>query len=387
MRITFDISPAVHHHGGLGRYAHELLAALTEIDLADEYSAFFYSPRGDEHPDPPLDRIRAKTLRLPAKPWRMSVLLAYLVGAGMDRWLPEGDIFHSTDHLLPPLRRSRSVFTIHDLIFRFFPEYHLPLNRWYLSLMLPRFVERADAIIAVSENTRRDAVRLLNVAPEKTTVIHEGVNPAFRPLSDSAPLEAVRAKYGLGQRFVLYLGTIEPRKNLVTLIESYQLLLKHDPAAPQLVIAGRKGWLYTPVFDRVRSLGLEERIRFTDYVEPDDVPLLMNAATLFVFPSLYEGFGLPPLEAMACGTAVLCSNASSLPEVVGEGAILVDPRDAGALADSMERILGDERLRAELRARGLAQASKFSWEKAARETLSVYRDVFDGKFKNGARRG
>jgi glycosyltransferase involved in cell wall biosynthesis len=383
MKITVDISPAVHHHAGLGRYAHELLAALTALDLVDEYSAFYYVTHENERPDPPLDRVPAKIARLPAKPWRMSVLLAYFAGTTMDRWLPESDIFHATDHLLPPLRGSRSVFTIHDLIFRFFPEYHLPLNRWYLSLMLPRFVKRADSIIAVSESTRRDALRLLQIPPEKITVIYEGVNPAFRPLKDAAQLASVCAKYHLPSRFMLYLGTIEPRKNLVTLLEAYHALHQRGGATPALVVAGRKGWLYQPVFDRVRELGLEGRVYFTDYIHSADAPTLMNAAEVFVFPSLYEGFGLPPLEAMACGTPVICSNASSLPEVVGEGGILFQPRDVGGLVAAIESVLSDERLRAQLCARGLAQASRFSWERAARETLFVYRRVFEEKASHG----
>ena len=383
MRITLDLSPAVHHHAGLGRYAHELLAALTALDHTNEYSAFYYATRGNERPEPPLDRVPARAIRLPAKPWRMSVLLAYLVGVTMDRWLPPGDIFHATDHLLPPLRLSRGVFTIHDLIFRFFPEFHLPLNRWYLSLMLPRFMQRADAIIAVSESTRRDALRLMGIPPEKVTVIYEGVNQAFRPLKDAVRLEEVRARYNLPPRFILYLGTIEPRKNIQMLLDAYHGLLGRDGEAPALVIAGRKGWLFQPVFDRVRELGLEARVHFTDYISPRDTPALLNAAEVFVFPSLYEGFGLPPLEAMACGTPVICSNAASLPEVVGDGGILIDPRDVGALVEALERVLSDENLRRDLRARGLAQASRFSWESAARETCAVYEAVGRGKKAEG----
>ncbi len=387
MRVTVDISPAVHHHAGLGRYAAELLAALAALDGDDRFCAFYYAPRGDERPEPPLDRLPAQTVRLSAKPWRMSVLLAYLAGLNMDRWLPSGDLFHATDHLLPPLGASASVFTIHDLIFRFYPEYHLPLNRWYLSLMLPRFMRRADAIIAVSENTRRDVTRLMQIPADKITVIYEGVNPSFRPVRDAAELVRVRERYRLPGRYVLYLGTIEPRKNLVTLLEAYRALLAREKDMPDLVIAGRKGWLYQPVFDRVRELGLAPRVRFTDWIASDDAPALLSAADVFVFPSLYEGFGLPPLEAMACGTPVICSNASSLPEVVGEAGVLFDPQDPGALAGALARVLADESLRAELRERGLAQAARFSWERAARETLAVYRQAAASRAGCASKRG
>lgn len=374
VRITIDVSPAVHRHAGLGRYSHELLAALTALDHNNDYSAFYYATGRYERLDPPIDRIPAKKIWLPAKPWRLSVLLAYLFRVSMDSWIPPSDIFHATDHLLPPLKCT-TVFTIHDLIFRFYPEYHLPLNRWYLSLMLPRFMRRADAIIAVSENTKSDAARLLDISPDTIAVIHEGVNQSYRPITDPRQLEAVRAKYLLPQHFILYLGTIEPRKNLPTLLEAYRLLLDRDRTKPTLVIAGRKGWLYQPVFDRVRDLGLDTQVLFTDYIESSDLPALMSAAELFVFPSLYEGFGLPPLEAMACGTPVICSNTSSMPEVVGDGGLLFNPRDVSACADAMERVLKDDNLRAGLRARGLSQAARFTWERTARETLEVYERV------------
>ena len=375
MRILVDVSPAVHHHAGIGRYADELLRALVAIDAADEFQVLYNLMGPGERLEPPLDSLRAHPVGLPAKPWRMSVLLAELGHVPMDRWLPRCDIFHATDHLLPPLRKAGSVFTIHDLIFLHFPQYHLPLNRWYLGLMLPRFLRRADALIAVSENTKRDVVKLRKVAPEKITVIYEGVNPAYKPLEDPGALGRVREKYKLPDQFLLYFATLEPRKNLATLLDAYHALLGAGQTIPPLVIAGRKGWLYQPIFDRVRELGLAERVHFTDWIDEQDAPVLMNAASAFIYPSLYEGFGLPPLEAMACGTPVICSSASSLPEVVGDGGLLFEPTDARALASAITRVLGDERLRAQLRARGIAQARKFTWEQAARETLQVYQDV------------
>ncbi len=379
MRITLDLSPAVHHHAGLGRYAHELLTALTQIDPANTYQSIYYAPTGHERPDPPLDRLPSQAIRLPAKPWRLSVLLADFAGLGMDDWLPHTDIFHATDHLLPPLKRARSVFTIHDLIYQFFPEHHLPLNRWYLRLMLPRFMRRANAIIAVSENTRRDVTRLMNIPAEKITVIHEGVNPRFRPISEANALAQVRATYQLPERFILFLGTLEPRKNLLRLIEAYHALVTRNATTPPLVLAGRKGWLFQPIFERVKALGLEDKTIFTGWIAEADAPLLLSAAEVFAYPSVYEGFGLPPLEAMACGTPVITSNASSLPEVVGNAGILLSPDDAPAWANALERVLSDAGLRADLRARGLARARQFTWEATARQTLAVYQQVADGK--------
>ncbi len=387
MHITMDISPAVHKHAGLGRYAAELLTALMAVAPEHEYSAVYYAPTGNERPAPPLDNVPAQALRLGAKPWRMNVLLSDYLGRGMDRAVPAGDVFHGTDHLLPVYKHSRTVFTVHDLIYLFYPQYHLRLNRWFLTLMLPRFLRRADGVIAVSEHTRRDVMTHMRIPEEKITVIYEGANPNYRPLNDPAAVAAVRAKYNVPERYILFFSTIEPRKNLGALLGAYHALLARPGTWPDLVIAGRKGWLYEPVFARVQALGLTERVRFTDWVAEADAPALMNGAEVFVYPSLYEGFGLPPLEAMACGVPVVASSASSIPEIVGEAGLLVNPTDEGALMEAMQAALTDPQLRASMRARGLARAKRFTWEAAARETLKVYARVVDEHgAKNNARR-
>lgn len=376
MRIGFDLSPAVHRHAGLGRYAHELLSALVASDHANEYLTLFNSPHGDLKPAPPLDRLPAHRIPLDAKPWRMSVWLAHVFNLGMDRWLPRCDLFHATDHLLPRFKHAKTVFTLHDLIFRFYPEYHLPLNRWFLTVAMPHFLCRADAIIAVSECTKRDAVRLYTIAPEKIAVIYEGVNPALHQIVDSTRLGEIRARYAKNQPYLLFVSTIEPRKNIVALVDALQLVRVRG-FAQRLLIVGRKGWLYQPIFDHVKQTGMGDVVDFLDFVPDDDLAALLSACDAFVFPSLYEGFGLPPLEAMACGAPVICSNTSSLPEVVGDAALLVNPRNPGEIANAIERVLTDHPLRDELRGKGILQAAKFSWERAARETLAVYRRVME----------
>src|SRR3990172_11087686 len=376
MRIAIDVSPAVHHHAGFGRYAHELLVALTHVAPSHTYNVFYYAPRGDERPAPPLDHLPARAIRLPAKPWRMAVLLADFGGAPMDCWLPAGDVIHATDHFLRLVRGARTVFTIHDLIYRFYPEHHLPLNRWYLSLMLPRFMRRADAIIAVSENTRRDVLRLIPEIPEeKISVVYEGVSPIYRPIRDAVELSRVRTRYHLPDRFILALSTIEPRKNLPMLLEAYHALSQQRPDTPPLVLAGRSGWLYAPTFEKAHALGLEQHLCVTGWITEEDMPALISMAEAFAYPSLYEGFGLPPLEALACGAPVICSNASSLPEVIGDAGLLVSPHDVKAWVEALQRVLTDPSLRAELCARGLARARQFTWEAAARKTLAVYQAV------------
>jgi glycosyltransferase involved in cell wall biosynthesis len=376
MRICINASPAVHHVAGLGRYTQELMAALLAVDPDNDYVAFYNRP-AEARVDPPLDSVSHLTTNLPTKPWRMSALLAHFVRISQDWLFPQIDLFHATDHLLPRLSGVKSVFTLHDLVFRFYPETHKLLNRWFLTLMMPRFLQAADAVIAVSEWTKKDAMELYRLDEDKITVIYEGVNPLFRPASQER-ISALRQKYGILNKFILSVGTIEPRKNLTSLVEAYRSLKDQDREL-QLVIVGKKGWLYEGFFRKLRELGLEEDVIFPGFVSDEDLPTLYSAADLFVLPSLYEGFGLPVLEAMACGTPVITSNASSLPEVTGEAALLVDPHDTGALVRAARAVLDGEELRSELRAKGPKQAARFSWEKAARETLVVYTSLLAGR--------
>ncbi|MBC7226910.1 MAG: glycosyltransferase family 4 protein [Thermoflexales bacterium] len=375
MNLCLDLSPIVHQKAGLASYARELATQLLEIEAGLSWSAFHY----DRHPPvslpPPLDRLPRRVVPWGAYRWRLTAALSHFLGLSMDGLFQGVDLFHATEHLLPRFSRIRTVFTLHDLIFLFHPETHKPLNRWFLTLMMPRFLRAADAVIAVSECTKRDAVRAYGIPEEKITVIYEGVSLRFRP-ADPEAVRVVRAKYGLPEHFILYVGTIEPRKNLTALLEAYAALqARNTQYATRLVIVGKKGWLYEGFFRRLRELGLEEHVHFTGYVPDEDLPALYSAADLFVFPSLYEGFGLPVLEAMACGVPVVCSNTSSLPEVAGDAALLVDPADVRALAEAMERVLADEALRATLRTRGLERARQFTWEATARRTLEVYRRV------------
>jgi glycosyltransferase involved in cell wall biosynthesis len=393
MRVCIDISAAVHRRAGLGRYAQELTRALLDRELGEQppavsYSAFYHQ-RGQAHLDPPFERLPCITTSLSVKPWRLATMLAYLGGVGMERFFPGVDLFHATEHLLPRFRRLPAIFTLHDLIFRFDPGSHKLLNRIYLSLMAPRFLRAARAVIAVSECTRRDAIRLYGLPEEKIHVIYEGVDARFEPVRQPGLLQAVRQKYALPQRFILHVGTIEPRKNLPRLFEAFSklearsstLALSQGDSAGELeahdsqpvthlVLAGKTGWLSDETFQCAKALG--DRAIFTGYVADEDLPALYTLADLLVMPSLYEGFGLPVLEAMRCGTPVACSNTSSLPEVAGEAALLFDPRNVRSMAEAIGRGVSDTSLRAELSARGLVQAAKFNWERAAQQTRQVY---------------
>lgn len=365
MTVCFDLSAAAHERGGLGRYAANIAASL--VKLGARLSAFINHP-GESRLRPPLSDLPTFSVHLQRKRWRLRAAVSYFGGPDLGRVFPGVTLFHATEHLLPVIPGAHSVFTLHDVAYLRYPQYHLLQNRAYLTLMMPRFLKRASAVICVSEATRRDALHFYNLPPEKLHVVAEGVEPHFRPVPLNVQAE-VRARYHLPERFILYVGTIEPRKNLITLLEAHAAL----PAEVGLVIAGHKGWLYDETLTRAALLG--NRARFLGHVPEADLPALLSAASVFAFPSVFEGFGLPPLEALACGTPVVASAASSLPEVVGAAGLLVPPLDVAAWVTALRRVLEDADLRANLSAQGRARAAHFTWEQAARATWQVYRAV------------
>jgi len=369
--ICLDLSAAAHERAGLGRYAANLPQSMLKLEPG--LNAFINDFR-ESRLGLPLNALPTHTAGLPRKLWRLRAAASYFGGPSLDRAFAGVTLFHATEHLLPKLTRARSVFTLHDTAYLVFPHYHLLQNRLYLTWMMPRFLARADAVIAVSENTRRDALRFYRLDPSKVHVIPEGVEPRFQPENDPQQLAEIKKRYRLPDRFILCVSTIEPRKNLLLLLEAYAALRPQHPQVG-LVIAGGKGWLYESFFERLRSLGLETQVTLTGYVPEADLPTLINSAEVFAYPSLFEGFGLPPLEAMACGVPVVCSNASSLPEVVGDAGLLLPPDDGRGWVEALSRLLTDTVLHADLRARGLARAGHFTWETAARQTFEVYEEV------------
>lgn len=276
-------------------------------------------------------------------------------------------------HVLPLVHPRSSVVTVHDLGYLYYPGAHRLLDRLYLDLSTHYNACTAGRVIAVSQATKDDLTQHYGIAPDKITVVYSGCDETMQPVEDDATIERVKARYGIQGDYILYVGTLQPRKNLERLLEAYAMVRKQAGRGemPCLVIAGRRGWLYRQIFQRVERLGLETAVVFPGYVPQDDLPALLSGARLFVFPSLYEGFGLPVLEAMACGTPVLCSNSSSLPEVAGNAAFLVDPLYVDGMAEAMNRLLHDGGLRARLVERGLQRVRQFSWDRCARETLAV----------------
>ncbi len=371
MRIAIDYTSAVRQAAGIGRYTRGLVAAAIQLDQVNQYVLLVAG--GSPQPPMPFPVAANVTYRpIPASDRALAILWHRLrLPLFADAWAGGADIFHSPDFTLPPLWRARGILTVHDLTFMHYPDCAPPGLVSYLKSAVPRSVRRARLILADSESTKRDIVELLGTPPNKVRVVYAGVGPEFAPVTQEDILAGVRTRYNLTWPFVLNVGTLEPRKNHLRLIRSFAQLLPHHPDL-RLVLVGGKGWLYEDVQAEVARLKLQGRVVFPGFVADADLPALYSLASVFAYPSLYEGFGLPVLEAMACGTPVVCSNASSLPEVAGDAALLVDPTDVEALARALDQGLSDQPMRQAMRTRGQAQAARFTWSAAARTLLDAY---------------
>lgn len=368
-RIGIDARLTYYTQGGIAQYTQHLIRALAALEPAHEF-LILHSRKDMRNlaTAPGQHRIRCWT---PAHHRFERLALAVEVAP------LRLDLLHSPDFIPPLDGHYRSVITVHDLAFLRYPQFLTVASRRYYNNQIAAAVARADAIIAVSETTRADLLDLLGVPPQKIAVIPEAASEQFRP----TPLEEVerlRAKRGLPTSYILFVGTIEPRKNIGGLLHAYAHLRATLPDAPPLVIVGGRGWLDEEVFTLCEDLALGQWVIWYGPADPADLPALYSGAAVFCLPSFYEGFGLPPLEAMACGTPVVVSNRSSLPEVVGEAGLLVDPDDAAEIGEALHRVLTDSDLAAEMRRCGLQRAAMFSWAETARQTLALYERTLEG---------
>ncbi len=363
MRIGIDARLVHYRQAGISQYTLRLLDELARIAPDDEFVVF--QSRKDGQPLVTQPNFVRYPLWTPPH-HRLEQWLLPLELAGVDL-----DVLHSPD-FIPPFRRNcKSVITIHDLNFLLYPHFLTPQSASYYG-QIDQAVRKCDQIIAVSESTKRDIVRLTGAPENKITVVYEAAHPMFRPFDDPAQVAGVKERLGIPRDYILFVSTIEPRKNVPTLLMAFKRLLDSYKLPVNLVLAGEKGWLFKEVFALVEKLDLNGRVQFLGRVSPEDLLGLYNAAQMLVHPAFYEGFGLPPLEAMACGTPVVVSNTSALPEIVGDAALLVDPTDADGMAVAMWRVLSDEGLQRQMREKGLRRARRFSWKKAALETLNIY---------------
>ena len=369
MKIAANIQPMLHSgKSGIGYYEQELLKALFEADENDNFLLQYFDPRrmqGD-----PAARFGRENISAEPCKWFSATLYQLL-------WtvLPipyrlffksRPDVTMFFNYYLPPFARGKRVLVVYDTVIKDYPETMSFKTRTMLNLTLKRSIKRADRIITISEFSKNRIIKHFGVAPENIVIIPCAADEKkFFPMNDrDAVRQQVCPKYGIDGEYYLYLGNLEPRKNIAGLIEAYGKAVKKRSDIPLLVIAGGKGWQYDEIFSRVKELGLSDRIIFTGYVDDDDVPLLMNGAEAFCFPSLYEGFGMPPLEAMSCGVPVIVSNNSSLPEVVGECGISVDPYDTDDIAAALIKMT-DREFSDVQRIKGIERAKAFSWKKSA----------------------
>lgn len=367
MRIGIDAS-TIGTQGGPRTYVLNLISSILEIDKENDYVVFYNS---EEH----LGRFpQAKEVVVPfsnpaTRLFREHLLMAY-------HYKKERlDIVHNPKSAISILKPCKTVVTIFDLIPVTNPETEKWMARVYWKIQIPIAARHADFVITSSEFAKKEIIGRYGTPGDRIRVIPISYNIHCRPIGAGPEAEAARKRYSMPDKYILYVGTIQPRKNISTLIKAYSSLAKIGRIKHKLVITGRKGWLYDPLFELIKDEEMEERIVFTGFVPDEELPYIYNGADLFVYLSLFEGFGIPPLEAMACGIPVICSNTTSLPEVVGDAGMLVAPTDQKAVEEAILKVLENADLRADMREKGLIQAKKFSWERTARETLEVYRDV------------
>jgi glycosyltransferase involved in cell wall biosynthesis len=380
LRIAIDYTSAVNQSAGIGRFVRNLVHAVVANDPTDAFVLLHADPNpGREPAYPDASNVTRRVLRVNER-WTNIIWHRLQVPIPADWLTGPVDLFHSPDFVLPPIRGARSILTVHDLAFLLYPECAEASLRAYLEKTVPRSVQRATYVVADSENTRNDVICLLGVPPERVTVVPGGVDPAFQPVEDPARLAALRREIGLDETtpYILFIGVIEPRKNLVGLVDAFDILKARRPLPHKLVLAGKRGWLSDGTMERADRSPFRTDIIFPGFIPDGELPTLYSAAEAFAFPSHYEGFGLPVLEAMACGTPVVASRASSLPEVVGDAGMQVDPDDPERLASALELLALNPEMRADFRQRGFERAAQFSWDVAARVMLDVYRKVAAG---------
>jgi glycosyltransferase involved in cell wall biosynthesis len=378
--VLYDISPAVHQGAGLARYAERLAARLLAEQGERVKLHLFYNAHSGHLPPAALRAAPAHTLGLGQLAWRLSVLASQ---AARRPYTPiarimaaeRATLYHATEHLLPRLA-APTVLTVHDLIFERYPQHHTARNRLFLHAAMPLFVAAANAIIAVSRHTRADLIELYGADPAKIHVVYEGVDERFQPAA-AAEVARVRAAYSPDRPYLLMVGTLEPRKNHAAALRALARLKAHG-WSHRLLLVGGQGWLFDPIRRQIEALGLSGDVHFAGYAPDADLPPLYTGAAAVLLPSLYEGFGFPVLEALACAAPVVCSNASSLPEVAGDAALLVAPEDDEALAAAVHLLLSQPQAAAALAEAGRRQAAGFRWDTCAQETVAVYESLSRG---------
>lgn len=374
MRIAIDAHSVGTRLGGNESYAINLIEALAEVDTTNQYT--LYVTKRDA-----LDRFKGRWPNFSVRstlPHTPLVRIPLTLSRELRR--NPVDILH-VQYTAPPFTPCPVVVTVHDLAFEHLPETFKRRSWMQLRLTVRNTAKKAAHIITVSDYSRRDIIETYGIDPNRISVTYESAAPQFVPISDDQELARVRQTYGIDEDYILCVGAIQPRKNLGRLIAAYSLLRREHPEGklPQLVLAGKCAWLYGETLRTIKELEDNNSVILTGYVPDADLPALYSGALCFVYPSYFEGFGLPPLEAMRCGTPVIVGNRTSLPEVVGNAGLLIDPFDVGQIASAIKKLINDSDLRSLLRVKGLERAKQFDWKKTARQTLAVYEKAFSLK--------
>lgn len=376
--VGIDYTPAYEQGGGIGRYVRELVTALAFQDQETIYRLFVSGARVDELPVPPASNFIWKSTQI-SPTWLARIWHRARLGIPVEVFTGRVDLYHATDFVLPPtLSGTRTLLTVHDLSFVRVPDSASPKLKSYLDVVVPRSVINADHVLADSYATKKDLVELYGVPDEKVTVLLSGVDSRFYQVKDSSAIMTTRSLYNLDESspYILSVGTVQPRKNYGLLIKALAQL-RSKGYDLSLVIAGGKGWLEDPIYQTLHDEQMENYVHFIGFADEEHLPALYSGACCLAFPSLYEGFGLPVLEAMACGTPVITSNVSSLPEVAGDAALLVNPYNLDELVHALQRLIDDNDLRQQLIERGLERVKQFTWVKAARQLRQIYADLLD----------
>ena len=382
MRIAIDYTAATRQAAGIGNYVRSLVDAMLAQDDTNQYTLLTSGRPPRERPFPSAENVRGRSLIIPDRylnvlwyRWRLPISATFFTG--------QVDIYHGPDFVLPPLNgKLRKVVTVHDLAFLEHPEYAVPELAAYLKKVVPEAVEAADVVASVSQTTRQTLIEHFQTPLEKITLVPNGIRAYFRRITDPVLLEATRHKFGLKSPLVLGVGTQEPRKNHLGLIKAFHKAVSTGNKSTRpamLALAGGSGWLYEETEQIVAELKLEKKVRFLGRVSDLELMMLYSLADVFVFPSFYEGFGVPPLEAMACGTPVITSNTSSLPEVVDDAAIMINPHKIHEIASAINRVVENKQLQEDLRQKGYTRAAHFTWVRSAQKMLSIYQQLYEGK--------
>lgn len=375
MRVAIDSTPLLNQRTGIGQYTYHLTRNLLGLSDKLELVLFCTSLRKSislQELIPKRSNLVYADYRLPArvvqKLWRT---IGY---PRVESFTGRLDIFHATNYIAPPQKKGKLVLTVHDVGFARMPGEHPRSTRAYTNILLEE-LDRADRVIVVSSFTKNEVIDVFGIQEEKIQVIYNGVAAHFSQIEDKGAIEQVFKKYGIDGNYILFVGKLEARKNLAGLIEAFRLFKKESKLEHKMVLVGSLGWKAEEILEKLDEYGLQEDVVRLGYVCDEDLPFLMNGADVFLYPSLYEGFGIPVLEAMACGTPVVASNTTSLPEVVGDTGLLVNPTSPGEIAEALTRILVDSALRKTLIMKGLERAASFTWRHAAEQTLRLYKDM------------